>query len=729
MRNNQPVTQREVEINDEDSLVSRTDLKGCLTYANPAFIDISGFTQEELIGAPHNIIRHPDMPPGAFEDIWRTIKAGDTWRGLVKNRCKNGDHYWVEASVSPVMEGDDIVGYASVRVKASRDAIDHAERVYAEMREGRNSRMYLDKGRIRKRGIVARLSRVRLDTIRAKLTAMIVVAGLLLLVCSGLGLYGLQVAGERLERVNNDGLLDVIRLQQIDQTIAQARQAMMEPERMALIEQRFDIGESIEAQAAEVASAWEAYYTREVNSNELSREFDQQLQTFLAQGMNRAASVLQSEDTYDAFTGLDEVIRVMNRDGQAISTQVNQLIEQKQRAAEAMAADAEEGQTLMLSAQAVVLIVGLLLLVLIGVLTLRAITRPLNNATRFTLQIAGGNLAAKEPVQRRDEVGYLMDALNTMRKSLSSIIGDVKSGIDVVTPSARDIANGNEELSARTEQQAAALQQTASSMEEMTTTVRQNSENAQEARRLAENNNAQVTQTNDLMGELVANMERITHSAKKMTDIIDVIDSIAFQTNILALNASVEAARAGEHGRGFAVVADEVRKLAGRSADASGEIRQLIDGSNRDINAGAGLVKKAEGSIAEVIQATQSVTQIMHEISSASEEQSSGIAEVNQAVVEMDQSTQQNAVRVQETARAAAALEQQASLLALSVEAFRLKSSGSLRPTALQHSANVSSKPSGSLPGRQSDGDERRETRPTLSNKRQPAAVDEWEEF
>lgn len=729
MRNNQPVTQREVEINDEDSLVSRTDLKGCLTYANPAFIEVSGFTQDELIGAPHNIIRHPDMPPAAFEDIWRTIKKGGTWRGLVKNRCKNGDHYWVEANVSPIMEGDDIIGYASVRVKASRDAIDHAERIYAEMREDRNSRVYLDKGRIRKRGIIARLSRVRLDTIRAKLTAMIVVAGLLLLVCSGLGLYGLQVAGERLERVNNDGLLDVIRLQQIDQTIAQARQAMIEPERMALIEQRLDIGESIAAQAAEVASAWEAYYSREVNSNELSREFDQQLQTFLAQGMNRAASVLQSEDTYDAFTGLDEVIRVMNRDGQAISTQVNQLIGQKQRAAEAMAADAEEGQTLMLSAQAVVLVVGLLLLVLIGVLALRAITRPLNNAARFTLQIASGNLAAKEPVQRRDEVGYLMDALNVMRKSLSSIIGDVKSGIDVVTPSARDIASGNEELSARTEQQAAALQQTASSMEEMTTTVRQNSENAQEARRLAENNNAQVTQTSDLMGELVANMERITHSAKKMTDIIDVIDSIAFQTNILALNASVEAARAGEHGRGFAVVADEVRKLAGRSADASGEIRQLIDGSNRDINAGAGLVKKAEGAIAEVIQATQSVTQIMHEISSASEEQSSGITEVNQAVADMDQSTQQNAVRVQETARAAAALEQQASLLALSVEAFRLKSSGSLHSAALQHSVNVSSKPSGSLPGRQSDGDERRETRPTLSNKRQPAAVDEWEEF
>ncbi|MYL24652.1 methyl-accepting chemotaxis protein [Vreelandella massiliensis] len=737
MRNNQPVTQREVELNDDDFLVSRTDLKGCLTYANPAFIEISGFEHDELIGSPHNVIRHPDMPPAAFENLWRTIKAGDTWQGLVKNRCKNGDHYWVDASVSPITEGDDVIGYASVRVKASRDAIARAERVYAAMRDGRNAKVYLDKGRIRQRGLVARLSRVRLDTIRAKLTGMIAVAGILLLATSGMGLYGLQEAGDRLERLNNDGLRDVIRLQQIDQTIAQARQAMIEPERMALIDQRFEMGEEIQAQAGEVEAAWEAYYSREVNSGELTQEFDQQLQAFLQQGMNRAADVLQAEDTYVAFTGLDEVINVMNRDGKTISTLVNQLIGQKQRAAEAMAVEAEEGQTLMLSAQSVVLIVGLVVLALLGALTLRAITRPLKSAARFTLQIAGGNLAVKVPPPRRDEVGHLMDTLNTMRKSLNSIIGDVKSGIDVVTPSARDIASGNEELSARTEQQAASLQQTASSMEEMTTTVRQNSDNAQQARRLAQNNNARVTQTNELMGELVANMDRITHSAKKMTDIIDVIDSIAFQTNILALNASVEAARAGEHGRGFAVVADEVRKLAGRSADASGEIRQLIDGSNRDINDGAGLVKRAEEAIAEVIQATQGVTQIMNEISSASEEQSRGIAEVNQAVVEMDQATQQNAVRVQETARAAVALEQQASLLSLSVEAFRLNSSGSLRPVALQHTVNASAKPSGRLPDRQSDSDERRETRSTLlenrsekrPDKRQPAVVDDWEEF
>lgn len=672
MRNNQPVTQHEIKLGHDDFLVSRTDLEGNITYANPAFIAISGYERDEIIGAPHNTIRHPDMPPAAFENLWHTARSLETWRGLVKNRCKNGDHYWVEASVTPIVENDAVVGYTSVRVQASRDSIALAERVYADMRENRAKGVYLDKGRIRRRGVVARLKRLRLDSIRAKLVGMIVVGGVLLLASGGIGLYGINASGERLRELDENGLRNVIRLQQIDQNIAETRQTLVEPGRMDIVDQRIEISDGLAQRANEISQTWQRYMASDVNDTELAQTFDTQLQTFLTGGVESAIQVLQAEDVLEVFTGLDDIVEDMNSEGQDLSRMVNELIAQKQRAAETMADEAEMAQATMLTIQAGVLGVGLLALILLGAVLLRSILKPLKEASRFTLQIAGGNLAARVPERRRDEIGHLMGSLNTMRKSLSNIINDVKEGINVVTPAAQDIAGGNEELSARTEQQAAALQQTASSMEEMTTTVRQNSDNAQQARQLADNNTERVTQTGDLMAQLVENMKRITQRSQQMTEIINAIDSIAFQTNILALNASVEAARAGEHGRGFAVVAEEVRKLAGRSADAAQEIRGLIDSSHKEVTTGAGLVEQAEASIGDVAETARSVTHIMHEISSASEEQSTGITQVNQSVIEMDQATQQNALRVQETAQAALSLERQASLLAMSVEAFRL---------------------------------------------------------
>ncbi|MFG6665517.1 methyl-accepting chemotaxis protein [Halomonas sp. HNIBRBA4712] len=717
MRNNQPVTQREVELESDDFLVSRTDLEGNITYANPAFVAISGFAREELIGAPHNIIRHPDMPPAAFENLWQTVKGQKTWRGLVKNRCKSGDHYWVEASVTPIIENDEVVGYASVRVQASREAIAHAESVYAEFSAGRGAKaFYLDQGLIRRRGMAQRLKRLRPDTLRAKLVGMIVIGSALLLASGGIGLFGLHTAGERLTQLDRDGLRDVIRLQRIDQSIAQARQSLVEPGRMALVGQRFEVSESIEQRAESIDQTWQAYLGREINATPLAATFDSRLQAFLNEGLGRAAELLQSEEVLDVLTGLDDITALMNSEGRELSQLVNDLIAQKQDAAEAMADDAGQAQLAMLATQASVLGIGLLALILLGTVILRSILKPLNDASRFTLQIAGGNLAARAPAMRRDEIGHLLGSLNTMRKSLGSIIGDVKEGVEVVTPAARSIASGNEELAARTEQQAASLTQTASSMEEMTATVRQNSDNAQKARRLADSNAERVGDTGELMSQLVSNMQRITQSSQKMTDIIDTIDAIAFQTNILALNASVEAARAGEHGRGFAVVAEEVRNLAGRSAASAQEIRGLIDSSHQDVSTGARLVEQAEGAINEVVEAARSVTEIMHQISSASEEQSSGIGEVNQSVAEMDQATQQNAERVQQTAQAAAALERRASLLAISVEAFRLQS----RPMSTGRTEPLASPQRVALPAGEST------PRPA---KRQAVTEQEWQEF
>ncbi|MBB3329724.1 methyl-accepting chemotaxis protein/aerotaxis receptor [Halomonas campaniensis] len=729
MRDNQPVTGHEYELKDDHFLISRTDLKGRITYANPAFVEVSGYAHEELIGSPHNLVRHPDMPPEAFANLWETLAEGQSWRGLVKNRRKNGDHYWVDASVTPIIEDGTLVGYASVRVKATREAIDQAEAAYARIREGKGRHLKLVRGRLRRRGLRGALARINLGTVRARITLMVGVAALLLVASGGMGLFGLQASGERLAELNRDGLEDVVRLQQIGQLVSEAPQSLSGQERMALLNIRHELAAGLEQTVERVEGIWADFMAREVNQAPETRAFGEALHTYLQEGLLPVAGSLTGE-AFDAMMALNNDAPELLETSAELTASVNALIQRERRAAQAMAAAAEAGQQQMLMMQLGVLVAGLLLLVLLGALLLRAVMRPLTHAIDFTLQIAAGNLAARVPERRRDEVGRLLGALDVMRKSLGSIVGDVHSGIKVVTPAARDIAVGNDDLSSRTEQQAASLQQTASSMEEMTTTVQQNTDNARQASGLATENATRVRETGELMHDVVATMGRITESSKKMAEIIDVIDSIAFQTNILALNASVEAARAGEQGRGFAVVAGEVRNLAGRSADAAKEIRALIDGSSKEIGAGAAVVQQAESAIEAVVAATTRVNDIMGEISSASEEQSGGIIQINQAITEMDQVTQQNAERVQATARAAMELERQAEQLAIAVTAFRTRGAGMEQAPSL---AERRGSDDGQAGERQPESPR---ARPTVSREatqrpvRQPAAdVEEWEEF
>ncbi|XKE45408.1 methyl-accepting chemotaxis protein [Halomonas organivorans] len=724
MRNNQPVTQREYELHEDHFLISRTDLKGRITYANPAFVEVSGFDREELVGAPHNLVRHPDMPPAAFQDLWDTLQAGESWQGLVKNRRKNGDHYWVNASVSPIIEEGEVVGYASMRTKAERADIELAEAVYARMREGQKSGYTLNRGQLERRGLVGRLGRVSLRTMRAKIVAMVLVAGVLLATAGGLGLFGLDAAGDRLQALNRDGLQDVARLQQIDQVVTQSHQALTSREPFQLINEREEVVTQLEEADARLETLWTRYRDRDLNHDEAADAFAERLGNYREAGLEHALTLMKADDNFKVFSELPPHAQQMRDWGNGLSSRVNDLIAAKQQAASALAGEAREAQRRMTLILAVMLGAGLLVLGGLGVVMLRALQRPLRDAEHFTLQIASGNLAATAPRRQRDEVGRMLGALDLMRKSLGSIVGDVNDGVGRVAPAARDIASGNEELASRTEQQAASLQQTASSMEEMTTTVQHNSDNARQASGLASDNATRTQEAGELMQQLVGTMGEITDGSKKMTEIIDVIDSIAFQTNILALNASVEAARAGEQGRGFAVVAGEVRNLAGRSASAAQEIKALIDGSARQIDGGAELVKRAEASLGEVLEASTRVNDIMGEITAASEEQSNGIGQINQAVVEMDQVTQQNAARVQSSARAAAELDHQAAELAHAVAAFRLRGAGQERAPSLAERRAAA--PARELPPSSSATE-----RPASSamTRASAPAVEEWEEF
>ncbi|HSX95063.1 MAG TPA: methyl-accepting chemotaxis protein [Hydrogenophaga sp.] len=322
-----------------------------------------------------------------------------------------------------------------------------------------------------------------------------------------------------------------------------------------------------------------------------------------------------------------------------------------------------------LGAIGALLVSGLALALLIG----RSIIRPAELAREVAVRVASGDLSQAVPKGGRDEMGQLLTAMARMQDSLTQVVGSVRGNAEGVAAASSQIAQGNNDLSARTEQQASALQETAASMEELSSTVKLNADNAQQANQLAISASTVATQGGDAVARVVDTMKDINDSSRRIADIISVIDGIAFQTNILALNAAVEAARAGEQGRGFAVVAGEVRNLAQRSAGAAREIKELIQQSVERVEQGSALVDQAGNTMGEVVASIRRVTDIAGEISAASREQSEGVSQVGEAVTQMDQATQQNAALVEESAAASQSLKQQAAQLVDAVAAFRLR--------------------------------------------------------
>ncbi|AOK48017.1 chemotaxis protein [Burkholderia sp. MSMB617WGS] len=514
MRANLPVTQREFEFPDDATLMSTTDPQSYVTYANAAFIQVSGFERDEIIGEPHNLVRHPDMPAEAFADMWATLKAGCSWTALVKNRRKNGDHYWVRANATPVIRNGQLVGYMSVRTKPSRDEIAGAEALYRDFRE------HGARGRKFHQGLIVRTGLLGWTSLLQTLSARWRIRTALLTLLAG--------------------------------------------------------------------SAWMAFLF----------------------GLRGAM--------LDGFAAAETMLLLLAE--------------------------------FWLAAQ---------------------ITAPLQRVLKQSLAVAAGQAGDNVHLNRIDEIGMIMRAVNQAGLNLRSLVDDVSEQLSGLQDASGKITAGNDDLSARSEQAAASLEETAASMEQMTATVRNNADTAMQASELAGSTRDAAAKGDAVVGKAVDTMGEISASSRKIREIIGVIDGIAFQTNILALNAAVEAARAGEQGRGFAVVAAEVRTLAQRSANAAKEIAALIHDSVEKTAAGGALVNQAGEAMNDIRSQVARVAGLIGEISSATREQSDGIGQVNVAVAQLDQMTQQNAALVQESAATADDLKHRTQRLVDAVAVFR----------------------------------------------------------
>ncbi len=791
MKVNMPVTDHEVLMGKSEILVTRTDLKGIITYANEAFIAISGFSKEELEGKNHNVVRHPDMPAAAFEDLWRSNKESKPWTALVKNRTKNGDFYWVEANVTPVFKNGKVAEFLSVRYAPSRQQIKDAELFYEQLNA--------NKAQMRPKGLA--LLKKNISEMKLGYKGLLVLAGFLLPIFYLMN----QLFQLGYHPANHPGLAIVACISLI--TIYIGFNMMR------------DVGKTLESAIGVTYALAGGYYRNKIdlNRNDQIGDFNRALYSMqvkmnadLSEITETATASERIKQALDQVTGnvmmADADLNIIYMNNAAVEMfKRNEADFQKDlpnlnvdtligtnidvfhkdpshqrgllaRITETVRADLMIGGRSMVVIATPVIdgdkrlgtvvewidktqevkiqeeIDSIVNNVKLGQLENRIdladkegffaqLSTGINDLTDVVEQViseiayvmsgvAEGDLTREITKSYQGTYATCKEDINSSLHKLSDVFGQVKQSAEFINDSSQEIASGNNNLSQRAEQQAANLEQTASSMEELTSTVKNNADNAQQADQVASSARQLAESGGEIVASAISAMEEINDSSNKIAEIIGVIDEIAFQTNLLALNASVEAARAGEQGRGFSVVATEVRNLAQRSATAARESKELIQSSVQKVRSGTEFVNQTGKSLTDIVTGVKKVGDIVAEIAAASSQQSQGIEQVNQAVAQMDEITQQNAALAEQASAASVSMSEQSNQMSQLLAFFKI---------AGQSSANVAIAPQMQASNNQNQANKSASnSNRTAVPMSQPAAIvspvsgdddNEWEEF